>query len=111
MLQTRELSRRPPLSPKGLKVLQDAAPLEDRAVDRLLARTELKLADLEAVQQYKTIARLKRAAASTRAEHAWQALGTAWISSTLRRVLGELGRLVQERESTRRTEAQTTVFS
>ena len=94
MLQTRELSRRLPLSPKGLRVLQDAAPLEEEALDRLLSRTEFELAAPEAIQRRETIAHLKRAAALTKAEHAWEALGTAWISSILRGLTGEVAQQV-----------------
>ena len=72
-----------------LKVLQDVAPQDERskstsvedkgrtwpeqdgeALDRLLSRAEFELADPKAVRRREAIARLKRAAASTKAEHA-----------------------------------------
>ena len=117
MIQTRELSRvfhgvRPSFR-EWFKVLQGAAPqdegskstsVEDRdrawpeqhaeALDRLISRAEFELAHPEAVRRREIIARLKRAVASTEAEHTPQrALAIAppaslvLISPALRRSL------------------------
>lgn len=94
MLQARGSPRRLPLSPTGLRVLQDAAPLEEGALDRLLSRAEFELADPEAIRRREIIAHLRQAAALTRAEHAWKALGIAWISSILRGLTEEAAQQV-----------------
>jgi hypothetical protein len=74
-----------PLLLQGSKVLQDAAPQgkastgisvdkartspeqDERALQRLLSRTEFELSDTDAVRRRETIACLKLAAASTKA--------------------------------------------
>jgi hypothetical protein len=50
-------------------VLQAKAPAGDGALDRLLGRTEVELADPDGVRRRETIARLKHVAALTGAEH------------------------------------------
>jgi len=100
MVQTRRrpriLSGVRPLILTWFKVLQDVAPQDERskstsvedrdrtwpeqdgeALDRLLSRAEFELTDPKAVRRREIITRLKGAAASTKAEHACEALGTA----------------------------------
>ena len=68
MFHSRGHPRGHSLHPRGAKVLQDAAPLSEGALDRLLSRTEAELADPDAVRRRETIAQLKRVAALTVAE-------------------------------------------
>ena len=51
------------------KVPKGAAPPSDGALDRLLCRTEVELADPDAVRRRETMAQLKHVAALTVAEH------------------------------------------
>ena len=61
----------------GCKVMEDAAPQHDEALDRLLSRAELELLSPDAVQRREVIAQLKLAAASAKAEDAPEAPGSA----------------------------------
>lgn len=70
MFHSRGLPRGHPLHPSGSKVLQYAAPLNEGALQRLLSRTEVELADPDGVRRREMIAQLKHVAALTGAEHA-----------------------------------------
>ena len=78
---------------KGFKLMEDAAPQDwskgtseggsrsgleqdEEALHRLLSRAELELSDPDAVQRRETMARLKLATASAKAEHAPEAPGS-----------------------------------
>lgn len=69
MFHSRGLPRGLLFAWKKPKVLQRNAPAGDGALDRLLRRTEVELADPEAVRRRETIALLKCVAALTAAEH------------------------------------------
>ena len=85
-----------PLLLQGFKVLQDAAPQgkastdaametgarpwseqDEEALQRLLSRAELELADPDTVRRRETIVRLRLAAASTKVEDGLEALRAA----------------------------------
>ena len=77
MFQTRRLPRllqgmRPSVR-TGVKVMEDAVPQHEQALDRLLSRAELELLSPQAVQRREIIAHLKLAAASAKAEDAPEA--------------------------------------
>ena len=77
MFHTRGLPRGVPLSLQSVRALQHAAPLDEGTLDRLLSRAEIELAEPKAVRRRETIALLKLASASTKAERAQEALGTS----------------------------------